>query len=108
MHTVAFAAVAAPAISTPHKSAPLVVDTPAGGFPTSGIANVRWRAQRHGGWHYDHRLAAGAIIGGAIASGQARADTVAYCSPRTVRNDTSPMIQRGRPIAENICISRDL
>lgn len=63
-----------------------------------GIQNVQWRHRHHGPhWrhgHWRHRnygwgptiggLAAGAIIGGAIANSQARAraDEVAYCSQR--------------------------
>ncbi|WP_080654820.1 MULTISPECIES: BA14K family protein [Bradyrhizobium] len=49
------------------------------------------RGHRHGGWHRDRYgsgaaalggLAAGAIIGGAIANSRAQADANAYCSQR--------------------------
>jgi BA14K-like protein len=47
-----------------------------------------WRHRHYGGRYYGNGaavvggLAAGAIIGGAIANSQARADTGAYCSQR--------------------------
>lgn len=87
--------------SAPAMSAPLMRDSglrsPA---VASGIEHVQWRGHRHGwhghrhGWrhHHHHRgygwgpaiggLAAGAIIGGAIANSQASANEVAYCSRR--------------------------
>ncbi len=61
----------------------------------SAVTNVQYRRwhHRHHGWHHRRHygpgaaalggLAAGAIIGGAIANSQARAsDTVAYCAQR--------------------------
>lgn len=60
----------------------------------SGVQAVQWRGHRHWrgdhGWRHRHRgwgqalggLAAGAIIGGAIANSQAQADAVQYCSQR--------------------------
>jgi hypothetical protein len=93
--TLATAAVVALAAATPVQSAPLKRDPILGTAVTSGVEQVRWRGHRHrhwhGGWHRRHHygwgplaggLAAGAIIGGAIANSQARADAVAYCSQR--------------------------
>lgn len=66
----------------------------------NAVTNVRWRGHRHHGWHGGYRhdrhygggwgpaiggLAAGAIIGGAIASSNAAAaggDAVGYCMNR--------------------------
>ncbi|MDQ8728132.1 BA14K family protein [Bradyrhizobium sp. LHD-71] len=91
------------ATNTATLSAPLLQDNGLRSATVSnGIENVQWRGHRHG-WH-GHRhwhgrpywrdrsygwgpaiggLAAGAIIGGAIASGQAQAaNEAAYCSQR--------------------------
>jgi hypothetical protein len=89
------AVVVALAAVTPAQSAPLNSDPTLARPALAGVEQVRWRGHRHhhghGGWHGDHRygwgplaggLAAGAIIGGAIASSQARADAVDYCSQR--------------------------
>lgn len=88
----------------PAAAAPLMQDNALRGAAVSnGVENVQWRGHRHGwrghhGWH-GHRhhwrrdygwgpaiggLAAGAIIGGAIASSQAQAaaNNHAYCSQR--------------------------
>ncbi len=56
----------------------------------SAVQTVQWR--RHGHWRHHHRghgwgpalggFAAGAIIGGAIASQQQQQDWVAYCSSK--------------------------
>ena len=62
-------------------------------LPLEAVQYRRWhRGYRPHGWHYRRHyggpavlggLAAGAIIGGAIANSQARAnDTVAYCAQR--------------------------
>ena len=89
------------AFNAPAMSAPLSADS---GLRSSvaadGVQNVQWRHRHwhhgphwgHGHWRHRHYgwgpaiggLAAGAIIGGAIASSQAqaRADEVAYCSQR--------------------------
>jgi hypothetical protein len=82
--------------TAPATSAPLMQDNGLKSEAVSnGIEQVQWR--RHGHrhhWHHRHHrhhhgwgpaiggLAAGAIIGSAIASSQARADAVAYCSQR--------------------------
>ena len=60
--------------------------------PLTSVQYRRWH-HRHQGWHYRRHygqgaaalggLAAGAIIGGAIANSQARAnDAIAYCAQR--------------------------
>ena len=71
------------------------------------VTNVQWRGHRHHVWrggHWRHRhhhgygwgpaiggLAAGAIIGGAIASSDARAgDAVSYCINRFKSYDQRP------------------
>lgn len=104
--TLALTACTALAFNAPAMSAPLMQDS---GLTASsnGIENVQWRGHsgHRGGWHGDRHwrggshghyrgnygwgpalggLAAGAIIGGAIANSQAQADAneVAYCSQR--------------------------
>lgn len=81
----------------PATSAPLAVDVPLAA-ESSSIQTVQWRGR---GYHHHHGgygrrgggwgpaiggLAAGAIIGGAIASSQAQAaanaDAAAYCAQR--------------------------
>lgn len=93
------------AAAAPVSAAPLARDTGLTNTANSNVTEVQWR--RHGRWHHGHHrwhhrhgwrhrhggwgpalggLAAGAIIGGAIASSQAQAaanaDAVAYCSQR--------------------------
>ena len=82
---------------SPAAAAPM---TPAAGSemlaasasPLTSVQYRRWH-HRHQGWHYRRHygqgaaalggLAAGAIIGGAIANSQARAnDAIAYCAQR--------------------------
>lgn len=87
----------------PAAAAPMMV-TPGMGQSSTNVEAVQFRHghrgpgwRHHGGWNhrYEHRhgyygngaalsgLAAGAIIGGAIANSQARAgDAEAYCSQR--------------------------
>jgi hypothetical protein len=90
----------AAAFSVPAAAAPLMIDTPLRASAASdGVQNVRWRGRHHRGWHghRHHRhwdrhsgwgpalggLAAGAIIGGAIANSRAQtAADDAYCSQR--------------------------
>lgn len=61
--------------------------------PLTNVQYRRWHHHRHHGWHHRRHygpgaavlggLAAGAIVGGAIANSQARAnDAVAYCAQR--------------------------
>lgn len=95
------------AAAVPASAAPLSRDSGLSSAADGNVTNVQWRG-RHGHWHgggrwHGHRhhhgwrrgggwgpaiggLAAGAIIGGAIASSQAQAaanaDAVAYCSQR--------------------------
>lgn len=89
--------------AAPAAAAPLARDSGLSRATDGNITEVQWR--RHGRWHHGHHrwhnrhgwrhrhgwspalggLAAGAIIGGAIASSQAQAanaDAVAYCSQR--------------------------
>lgn len=78
-------------------SAPIAVNAQT--QAVDNVTNVQWRGHRRHGWrggHWRHRhhrgygwgpaiggLAAGAIIGGAIASSNARAgDSVSYCMNR--------------------------
>ena len=84
--------------TAPATSAPLMQDNGLkAARDSNGVRQVQGRrhGQRHHWRHRHHRhhhhhgwgpaiggLAAGAIIGSAIASSQARADTVAYCSQR--------------------------
>jgi hypothetical protein len=103
-HNVAAALLAgatALAFGAPATAAPLAPDTSLrSSLAADGIQNVQWRHRHwnhrphwgHRHWHRRHYgwgpaiggLAAGAIIGGAIASSQAQAQAneVAYCSQR--------------------------
>lgn len=88
----------------PAAAAPMMMNRGIGQSP-AGVETVQYRGwhrgpgwHHHGGWHHRHGwrhgyygngaaslggLAAGAIIGGAIANSQARAsDADAYCSQR--------------------------
>jgi hypothetical protein len=72
----------------------LISPAPAAASPLQTVQYRRWHRgpHYHGGYHRRHYgtgaavlggLAAGAVIGGAIANSQARAnDAVAYCSQR--------------------------
>lgn len=79
--------------ASPVLAAPLPIANPG---PDSGVQQVQyrhWHGHRHGyyGHHHGHYgngaailggLAAGAIIGGAIASSQAQANATSYCAQR--------------------------
>jgi hypothetical protein len=93
------------AFNAPASAAPLMNQNTAlrSAVQQNGLENVQWRSRgwrghhgwtRHHGYHGGHYrrgygwgpavggLAAGAIIGGAIANSQARASDAAYCSQR--------------------------
>lgn len=93
-------------VAPPASAAPLARDSGLSRATDGNVTEVQWRrhghrwhghryhGHRHHGWRHRHGgwgpalggLAAGAIIGGAIASSQAQAaanaDAVAYCSQR--------------------------
>jgi hypothetical protein len=97
MKTTAAALVFTAITALPAASAPMGADRQIGAnAQVDAIQTVQWRRHHHWngprhwrGHHYRPGwgpalggLAAGAIIGGAIANSQARSDEVAYCSQR--------------------------
>ena len=84
----------APAVAAPMMAAAGAERLSGSAQPLVNVQYRRWHHRHHGhGWRHRHHygtgaaayggLAAGAIIGGAIANSQARAnDAVAYCAQR--------------------------
>ena len=84
----------APAVAAPIMAAAGAEKLAASAQPLTNVQYRRWHHRHHNyGWHHRRHygtgaaalggLAAGAIIGGAIANSQARAnDAVAYCAQR--------------------------
>jgi hypothetical protein len=83
-----------PAAASPMMAVAGAERLAASALPLETVQYRRWhRGHRHHGWHHRRHygtgaavlggLAAGAVIGGAIANSQARAnDAIAYCSQR--------------------------
>jgi hypothetical protein len=95
MKNVALAAgLVAAAACTPALAAPIAPVAPTSMSQDAQVHQVQyrhWHRGHHHGWHRHHYgsgaavlggLAAGAVIGGAIANSQARANADAYCSQR--------------------------
>jgi hypothetical protein len=82
-----------PAAAAPMMAAGAARLTAGATLPLETVQYRRWHGYRHHGWHHRRHygpgaavlggLAAGAIIGGAIANSRAQAnDAVAYCAQR--------------------------
>jgi hypothetical protein len=93
MKNMALAAGLMAAACTPALAAPIAPTSIGQNAQVHQVQYRHWHGGHHrwGGWHRRHYgsgaavlggLAAGAVIGGAIANSQARADADAYCSQR--------------------------